>query len=464
MSLRTISVSWGKECREFEVEESFLAWEPLSPCKITVPERDPHDVIREALAAPIAGPRLRDMVAGKRVCVVVSDDFRAGLQVEIGRCLLEEIAASAVKPEKVWVVSATGSHNPEVYAKRILTALGEAAARLELPIELVWHDCDASPCAEVGTTPLGTRAIVEQAFMKADLRVYGHESKHHYMAGYSSVDKQVVPGVSMRKTIEQNHKNSLDEDSRAGNISYHPDPRRQRNPFSADARGARNLLDRYVLADDGTLVERAVASFCVDMISEKEDILWIAAGPVDDVCQLMPAEADKVGAFEVEKQKYVLISPGGPPACQALYGTQNCFDLALLGAIEQGGEALIVSPCNGRPDLPPDVSGIAPDRKSKELFYDCLVELLPKTLDECEEYIRDHFELYLWKTIRVLRLTKKYGLSLFLHSELPDDVVTKAGFTPVRDPQAWIDERAKRGDGKLLVIDNGNKLFVSGHE
>jgi nickel-dependent lactate racemase len=465
MARRTVSVSWGKECRELEVEESFLAWEPLSPCKITVPERDPHEVIREALEAPITGPRLRDMVAGRRVCVVVSDDFRAGLQVEIGRCLLAEIASSPVKPEKVWIVSATGSHNPDVYAKRILTALGEAAQKIGLPAELVWHDCDTSAFVEVGSTPLGSLLRVEKAYMQADVRVYGHESKHHYMAGYSCVDKQVVPGVSMRATIEQNHKNSLDEDSRAGNISYHPDPRRQRNPFSADARAARNLLDGYVLADDGALVERGVASFCVDMISEKDTILWIKAGQVEDVSKLMPAEADKVGAYEVQKQRYVLISPGGPPACQALYGTQNCFDLALLGAIKQGGEALILSPCNGRPDLPPDVSGIAPDRKAKELFYDCLVELLPKSLQECEEYIRDHFELYLWKTIRMIRLTKKYGLTLYLHSELPDDVVLKAGMTPVHDPQAWIDERAARGDGgRLLVIDNGNKLFVSGHD
>lgn len=460
MARRKVTLTYGEDTREFEIDPSFLAAEPIAPRKIDVPKRDPREVIREAINSPISGRKLGDMVDGKRVCVVVSDDFRAGLQVEIGHCLLEEIARG--KPEKVWLFPATGSHNPDVYSKRIADACEEYGKQLELPIEIVMHDTDTSPCVEVGTTPLGTRVIVNEAYMKADVRVYGHESKHHYMAGYSCIDKQVVPGVAMRKTIEMNHKNSLDEDSKAGNFRYHKDPKRQRNPFSGDATDGRLLMDNFVYTDDGKLIEKKVESFGIDMISEKQDIIWVAAGDPADVSALMPEEADKVGAFEVEKQQYVLISPGGPPACQALYGTQNCFDLALLGAIKEGGEALIVAPCNGRPDLPPDVSGIAPGRKSKELFYDNLVELLKKDLEECETFIRENFELYLWKTIRVIRLTKKYGLKLYLQSELDDEIVKNAGITPVHDGQAWLDERSGRKDGKILVIDGGNKLFVSG--
>jgi nickel-dependent lactate racemase len=460
MARRPVTLTYGKGTKRLEVDESFLAGEPVAPRKVEVPKRDPHDVISEALAAPVGRPLLRSLVKGKKVCLIVSDDFRAGLQVEIGECLLEEIAAGG--PARVWIVSATGSHDPEVYARRILTALEAKAKALRLPFELVWHDCDRSRFVEAGTTGLGTRLLVESVYLEADVRVYGHEAKHHYMAGYSTVDKQVIPGVSMRKTIEMNHKLSLDEDSRAGNISYHPDPARQRNLFSADARDGRKIMEGRRLAADGTVVDGKTESFAVDMISEKQDILWIAAGDPDQVTAMMPAEADRFGAFEVERQRYVLISPGGPPACDALYGTQNCFDMALLGAIVENGEALIVAPCGGRDDLPPDVRGLAPDAKSKELFYDNLVCLQCQPLEECEAHIRDHFELYLWKTIRVLRLTKKYGLTLYLTSELDDEAVRRAGLLPEHDPQRWIDERARRGDGKLWVIDGGNKLFVSG--
>lgn len=460
MARRKVTLTYGTDEKHFELDEDFMAGEPIAPRKIELPDRDPHDVVREALAKPVDSPLLRDMVGGKRVCLVVSDDFRAGLQVEIGECLLEEMAEGG--PAHVAIISATGSHNPEVYAKRILGELGAKAESLGLSHELIWHDTDTSPAREVGVTPLGTRVIVDEAFLKAEVRVFGHESKHHYMAGYSSIDKQVIPGVSMRKTIEMNHKQSLDEDSKAGNICWHPDPARQRNPFSGDARDGRYLLEKYMIDSEGELVEAETTSFGVDMISEKKDILWLAAGKVDSISFMMPAEADKVGAFELDRERYVLISPGGPPACQALYGTQNCFDMALLGAIVHGGEALIVAPCDGRDDLPPDVRGIAPGKKSKELFFDNLVCLQCKPLDECETFIRDHFELYLWKTIRVLRLTKKFDLKLYLHSELPEGPVREAGFIPVTDPQAWLDERAKRHDGKIRVIDGGNKLFVMG--
>ena len=456
MGRKAVTLTYGTDVKTFELDEAFLAGEPIAPRKVDLPERDPRDVIREALAAPIGSPRLRDMVSGQRVCIVISDDFRAGLQVEIGACLIDEVAAGG--PSKITLFVATGTHNPQVYSKRIITALEEHAKATGVAVDFVWHDTDESPRYELPVkTALGTRVIVDQAYLRSDVRVYGHEAKHHYMAGYSSIDKQVIPGVSMRTTIEMNHKQSLDDDSRAGNISWHQDPARRRNPFSGDARDGRELLEGYLLTDEGELVERKVPTFGLDMISDKQDILWLAAGSVAEVSSRMPEQADRFGAFVTERQRYVLISPGGPPACQALYGTQNCFDMALLGAILEGGEALIVAPCNGREDLPPDVSGLAPGRKSKELFYDNLVCLQCKPLEECETHIRDHFELYLWKTIRVLRLTKKYGLSLYLCSELPDEALTKAGFIPEHDPQRWLDERAARGDGRCTVIDGGNR-------
>lgn len=461
MTRRAVSLTYGTQTRTFELDEAFLAGEPITPRKPDLPERDPGGVIREALASPLGSPRLRDMVSGKRVCIVVSDDFRAGLQVEIGKCLIDEVAAGG--PSKIALFVATGTHSPQVYSKRIIGLLEEYSEGRGHPVEFVWHDTDESPRYELPVkTSYGTRVIVDQAYLKSDVRVYGHEAKHHYMAGYSSMDKQVIPGVSMRTTIEMNHKLSLDDDSKAGNISWHPDPARRRNPFSGDAREGRELAEGYRLTEEGVLVEGPVPTFGIDMISDKQDIMWLAAGAVDEVSSRMPAQADHFGACVVDRQRYVLVSPGGPPACNALYGTQNCFDMALLGAIRQGGEALIVAPCSGREDLPPDVSGLAPDRKSKELFYDNLVALQGRPIEECEAHIRDHFELYLWKTIRVLRLTKKHGLSLYLHSELPDEALIKAGFIPEHDPQRWLDERAARGDGKCTVIDGGNKLFISG--
>jgi len=122
----------------------------------------------------------------------------------------------------------------------------------------------------------------------------------------------------------------------------------------------------------------------------------------------------------------------------------------------------VIAPCDGRPDLPPDVSGLAPDRKSKVLFWDKLVQYTNETLDVWGSFVNENFELYLWKTDRVLKLFKENGISLHVHCGLDPAVLEQGGFASAPDPQAWIDERAARSDGLIQVIDNGNRLFVVG--
>jgi len=284
------------------------------------------------------------------------------------------------------------------------------------------------------------------------------------MNGYSCFDKQIVPGLSMRKTIEANHKLALQHDLSVGGRSpWLSDPERQHNPFGEDNRDARQMSQRVRLSGK-EVIHAAPQVFGLDMISELGAVMWCAAGDPDEVIRRMVAEADRLSMFTVESTRYVVISPGGPPASQALYGVQNCFDMALKTAIIPGGEALVIAPCDGRPDLPPDVSGIAPDRKSKELFWDNLVRYADQPLDVWCRFVQDHFELYLWKTDRVLKLFKEHGISIHVYCGLNPDLLSQGGFTHAPDPQAWIDDRAARGDGLFRFIDNANKLLVIGTE
>lgn len=213
---------------------------------------------------------------------------------------------------------------------------------------------------------------------------------------------------------------------------------------------------------DGGLVDVQPADFLLDMISDGDDIYWVGAGDPEKITSAILPQADTQAEFAVKKSRYVVVSPGGPPASTALYGVQNCFDLAILGAIQQGGEALVFGPCNGRPGVPDDVRGLAPDAKSKALFWDNLVRMKDLPLDECRRQIDENFKLYMWKTWRVLRLFKRDQVKLYIHGELGSDVLEEAGFHHCADPQAWIDERTARADGQFVAIDGGNKLLVRG--
>ena len=463
MVLTNVSLAYGKGRVDLTIPTESLAGPVIAPRQPDVgANRDVAGAIEQALATPMNSPRLREMARGRRVACVLSDEFRAGQHREFARGLVQEIAEG--QPAQVSVLIATGSHDRKIYGERIAEFGRKALRDAGLPDDRVWiNDCDDDEShAFIGTAPAGTPLFVHKELLRADLRVHGHEGKHHYMNGYSCFDKQIVPGLSMRKTIEANHKLALHHNfSVAGCSPWLDDPARQHNPFGEDNRDARQISQQIQLRGDA-LVPAAPAVFGLDMISEQGAVMWAAAGDLDSVTRQMVIEADQLSMFTVTPTRYVVISPGGPPASQAVYGVQNCFDMALKNAIVPGGEALVVAPCDGRPDLPPDVSGIAPDLKAKKLFWDNLERFSNQPLGVWERYVQDHFELYLWKTDRVLKLFKEHGISIHMHCGLDPGILAQGGFASAPDPQAWIDQRAARGDGLIRFIDNGNKLFVIG--
>ena len=460
MEREQFKLTYGTSTKELSVSKRRLAGPLVSPLPFPPSNRTVTDVLNEKLAAPDGRPRLRELVRDKVVGIVISDEFRAGLQPQIAEVLMTEAAAGG--PAEIRVFIATGTHDPAIYCRNLGPHVREIASGLDCPVSLVEHDCDKSQFVDLGQTSMGTHLYIEKPWMECEVRVYGHESKLHYMAGYSTIDKQIVPGVSARKTVEDNHKRSLQPGSAPGRNPWHVIPERRNNPFSVDAKEARAITESYWLSPAGALVKKPVDTFGLDMISQGKDIFWAAAGDPGPMTREMTGKADEVALVELEKCKYVVISPGGPPASQAMYGVQNCFDMALLGAIQQGGEALIVAPCDGRPDLPPDVSGLAPDGKAKALFWDNLLKLKEWPLDKCLEHITENFELYMWKTYRVLKNFKGDELKLHVHCELPDETLLEAGFIPAPDINAWIAEREERDDGKIRVIDGGNKLCIVG--
>lgn len=462
---KEINFTYGLKKVKLTFQEDFLAGDLIKPKKNTntLTREEMTDKINIALETPTGTPKLREMSSDKKVGLVISDEFHSGLQVLIAECLIKEIVKGSPKSLDVFI--ATGSHSSKIYANKLIPAIQRIVKKLGQEIRILPNNCDSGEHVSLGQTILGTNARVYKEWLKTELRVYGHESKHHYMNGYSAADKQLCPGLCSRATIKSTHKHALNHKlSAAGRIIYHEKESRRENPFAEDNRNVRMLADRHIIIDDELKTVNPLPTFLLDMVSSKDNIEWVMAGGTDIVSRFMTKAVDENAAFELQKTKYVVISPGGPPACNNLYNVQNCFDISLKFAIKQGGEALILAPCTGRPELDNEIRGIAPDKKSKILFWDNLLKLLPKSLDESTAWIKDNFELYLWKTDRLLKLQFEQNVKLYLYSELPDELIKKGGFIPVKDPDKWIAERAKKDDGKIRAIESGNKLLVTNPE
>jgi nickel-dependent lactate racemase len=455
-----LKLTYGNEKISISVPKSFLAGNLVKPEKSTnnITEAEMKSKMKEAIENPIDSPRIEKIVTGKKVGLVISDEFRSGLQELIVSVMIEEIFKG--NPESLDVFIANGTHDPKVYCENLIDFVKKTATDLNKKVCVIVNECDSREYINLGKTPLGTDAEVSKKWLETEVRIYGHESKYHYMNGYSVVDKQICPGLCSRNTIASTHKHALKHNlSAAGRIIYHEDDLRKENPFAEDNRNVRKSSERFILKD-GKLMEENVPVFLLDMFSTKSSIEWIAAGSPDKVSEQMTKAVDNLASFVLPRTKYVVISPGGPPACNAIYGVQNSFDMALKYAIKNGGEALILAPCIGSPGQPEEVKGLATSTKSKALFWDNLVRLRKKPLSKATNWIDKNFELYLWKTDRVLKLMLQQKVKLYLYSELPAEKIEPGGFISVKEPDEWITERAKRGDGKLRVIDEGNKLLV----
>ncbi len=457
---KELKLTYGKEKINLSIPEDFLAGDLIKPKQSTnkMTETEMKEKMEAAIKNPIDSPRIKEIVADKKVGLVISDEFRSGLQELIVPVMMSEIFKG--NPKSLNIFIANGTHDPKVYCENLVAKIKKTSKDLGHEVNVIVNECDSENYVNLGKTPLGTDAEVSKKWLKTEVRIYGHESKYHYMNGYSVVDKQVCPGLCSRKTIASTHKHALKHNlSAAGRISYHENESRKENPFAQDNRDVRKLSERFILRD-GKLTEENVPTFLLDMFSTKSTIEWIAAGNPDKVSIKMTKAVDGLASFVLPQTKYVVISPGGPPACNAIYGVQNSFDMALKYAIKEGGEALIIAPCIGSPGQPEKVRGLATSEKSKALFWDNLVRLREKPLSEATDWIDKNFELYLWKTDRVLKLMLQQKIKLYLYSELPAEKIEPGGFISVKEPNAWIAERAKRGDGKLRVIDEGNKLLV----
>jgi nickel-dependent lactate racemase len=458
-----IELTYGKDKITLDVENQFLAG-PLIKARVSqaIPGT-PCEIIRQSFRTPKNRPSLRETVKNQRVGMVVSDELRVGLQEQIVSCLLAEIAAG--QPEEIFVFVATGSHHPEIYAKNIITWINRYATELKLKYQVFPNFCEQKEdYIYLGETTYQTPVYVHKMWMACPVRVHGHEAKYHYMNGYSCIDKHVVPGLSAHASIQANHKLALHHhDSVAGKNAWHQDQYRQNNPFSQDGKQCRKMSEKYIYDQaTGTVKEAGIITFGLDMVSQKDKIFWIDCGDPDLVCQDVTVAVDKFLGFEVEKTKYLVQSPGGPPASETLYYVQNGFDMVIKGALLPGGEALVVAPCNGRPEVPEKIRGICPDPESMELFWYTLVKYLDKPLEDWISFVDKNFKLFMWKTDRVIKLFKDSKIKIYLYSQLPDEVVRKGGFIPEHDPQRWIEERAARHDGKIRCVDEANKLCVLG--
>lgn len=172
---------------------------------------DPQAALRQALAAPIGAPALRQLVRpGERVGVVFSDITRPTPNHLILPAILDELAA--VPDVAVTLFNALGTHRPNTDAE-LQRMLGAAIVER---YRIVQNDAfDQATQVRVGVTARGHEAWLNAELMACDLKVLTGFIEPHFFAGFSGGGKAIMPGMAGLRTVLGNHDAGMIADPRA---------------------------------------------------------------------------------------------------------------------------------------------------------------------------------------------------------------------------------------------------------
>ncbi len=214
-------------------------------------------LVRDAMAAPVGSPTLRELARGKRrVVLVASDHTRPVPSRVIVPSMLSEIREGNPSAD-ITILVATGCHRATTRAE-LSAKFGEEIVARE---KIVVHDCDdAANLVDLGTLPSGGACRVNRLAAEADLLCAEGFIEPHFFAGSPGGRKSVLPGIASRETVLANHCSEFIADPRARAGVLDGNPVHRDMLWAARAAGLAYIVNVVLGAE-----KEVVAAFAGDM-------------------------------------------------------------------------------------------------------------------------------------------------------------------------------------------------------
>jgi len=414
-----IKLDYGEEKKEFKIPKKNLS--NFFTLELTG-QKASTGVFEQALENSI--PKLEDIVANKKVCVILDDSTRLQPRKEI----LHPLCRRLKKAHFLQFIIATGTHKPE-YNTRLEDFIKEI-----VQVHLLNFDISINASTKgdefeyVGTTMRKTEVFVNKKALSSDIFVVVSGMRPHYFGGYSNPIKNFMPGICSFETIRQNHCALIvEENSTYGRHPWHPVAQKRQNPISED------------MLEGMKLILRERYAFALVFVGSNE-IVWAKAGEVEEVTQEGIKVVDKYMTFKAKTTKYLVVSPGKGED-KSFYVAQRALELTKQ-LVTKETEVLWIAKLS---------EGIHYERE--------LLPLLKKDYDYIYHHIKKpeaNFGLY--KAFRfknyLQRINKVYGYCHYNHKDLQE-----IGVIPIDDPQQIIDNWLKKDpQAQILFVNKANKL------
>jgi len=199
-----------------DIAERNLAGVARGPRRAEPPPLD--ELLASALASPVGSAPLVERVRpGDRVAVLFDDATRPTPVGALFPLVVAELARAGVRESDVVPVYAPGLHRPP--DPRSARKYGEALFRNP---RLVEHDYETSRLTFRGITSRGVPVFVNGVVDDVDFRMSIGHIVPHMDAGYGGGGKIVLPGISGKPSVEQNHAFMIAAGSRLGKLEGNP--------------------------------------------------------------------------------------------------------------------------------------------------------------------------------------------------------------------------------------------------
>jgi nickel-dependent lactate racemase len=359
------------------------------------PAEDPLGEVDATLAAaPLPAYR------GGGCAIAINDRTRPVPHAVLLPPLLAWLERAGVPAADVLFIIATGTHPVTPAAQFGDTVPPEVLMRCRV----ISHDAhDEAGLADLGTTPRGSRILINREYVRRELRLVVGGIEPHQFVGFSGGVKSAAIGLAGRATVEHNHSMMSHPLAQIG--------RYEDNPCRQD------------IEDIGTRISVHVALNVI--LGEGKRIIRALAGPPLEVMRQGIPVVRRLNQVPVSAPfDLLIVSPGGYPRDVNVYQAQKALAHAALIA-RAGGTILIAAEC-------PEGSG--------SLAYESWLGRpgLTSHAAVLERFAREGFRIGPHKAFQISRDTARFAVRW--HTAMSPALMARLLLAPAPDFQAAIDD------------------------
>lgn len=311
-----VEVPYGKDKIPVRIDDSRVAGVVVGN---DVPVSDENATIRQALENPINSRSLGDFLKdGGNVLFIVNDATRPTPTARILEAVFQ-----MVRPANPRFIVATGAHRAPT---------GEEYRQIfgrfyqEYQAQICAHNSRADEdMVSIGTSRNGTELRVNRLVTEANKIITISSVEPHYFAGYTGGRKSFFPGVASYKSIEQNHRHSMDPRAKSLALAG--------NPVHEDMVDAlESLKDKEI--------------FAILTVLDKEHRVYAAtAGHINDSFSVAVERAKEVFAVKIREKADIVVTVARSPMDIDLYQSLKALEHGKL-ALNDGGTIILVASCH----------------------------------------------------------------------------------------------------------------------